>query len=148
MPAYQAGDPMLTPSAGTHKTAYLKEGMDERTRTVLAKALTRTFGEWDLPNSDRLALLGLGFNSRTSLKRYAEGYPLANTRDLLDRAGHLLAIYKGLEMLYPDNPKLRARWMSSPNRRFQDRSPIDVVRKYGLPGLLMVRAQLDRMLEH
>lgn len=121
---------------------------DERRRAVLAKALMRAFDEWSLSNAERQVLLGLGGNSRTTLKRYAEGHPLANTRDLLDRAGHLLGIYKGLMLLYPENPGLRNGWMRAANRRFHGRSPVAVVQEYGLPGLVMVRAQVDRMRGH
>lgn len=123
-------------------------GTDEHRRAVLAKALMRAFDEWGLSNADRQTLLGLGANSRATLQRYAKGHPLANTRDLLDRAGHLLGIYKGLALLYPENPDLRSRWMGAPNRRFHNHSPVDVVNQYGLPGLLMVRAQIDRMRGH
>lgn len=121
---------------------------DKRKRAVLAKALMRAFDEWSLSNADRQTLLGLGARSRTTLKRYAEGYPLANTRDLLDRARHLLGIYKGLALLYPENPGLRNEWINAANRRFNGLAPVAVVHKYGLPGLLMVRAQVDRMRGH
>ena len=120
----------------------------ERERVVLAKAVMRAFDEWQLPNADRQVLLGLGPNSRTTLNRYASGSPLNNTRDLLDRVGHILGIYKGFQLLYPENPEIRECWLRSPNRRFHGRTPIEVVRQFGLPGLLMVRAQVDRMRGH
>lgn len=125
-----------------------RDGTSEHKRVVLAKAVMRAFDEWELPNTDRQVLLGLGADNRTTLKRYSEGRPLNNTRDLLDRVGHILGIYKGFQLLYPENPEIRAGWLRSPNRRFQGRTPIEVVRQYGLPGLLMVRAQVDRMRGH
>ena len=45
-------------------------------RAILAKAVTRAFDEWRLPNTGRQVLLGLGPNSRTTLGRYAKGHPL------------------------------------------------------------------------
>ncbi len=125
-----------------------RDRSDEHKRAVLAKAIMRAFDQRGLPNSDRQLLLGLGPNSRATLSRYAKGQPLNNIRDLLDRVGHLLAVYRGLQLLYPENPEIRAGWLSSPNRRFHGKAPIDVVRDRGFAGLLMVRGQVDRMRRH
>ena len=120
----------------------------EHERTVLAKAVMRMFDEWEIPNADRAALLGLGEGSRSSLSRYASGRPFASSRDLLDRVGHLLAIYKNLALLYPENPEIRQAWMGARNRAFHGMTPVEVVRQYGFTGLVMVRARLDRMRGH
>lgn len=117
-------------------------------RAVLAKAVMRAFDEWQLPKTDRQVLLGLGPNSRATLGRYAKGYPLNNNRDLLDRVGYLLGIYQGLQILYPENPEIRAGWLRSPHRRFHGSTPIEVVNQFGLAGLPMVRGQIDRMRSH
>lgn len=112
-------------------------------RIVLAEAVMRLFDLWNLGAADRLALLGLSEGNRTALQRYTRGEPLASSRDLLDRAGHLLGIHKSLKLLYPRNAELVHGWMASPNKRFADATPIEVVRRYGLPGLTMVRGTLD-----
>lgn len=91
---------------------------------------------------------GLGLRSQATLRRYSQGQPLNNTRDLLDRVGHLLGIYKNLKLLYPINPEIREAWMSSRNRAFHGMTPVEVVRQYGFTDLVMVRARLDRMLYH
>lgn len=117
-------------------------------RVVLAKAIMRAFEEWGLANADRQVLLGLGVHGRATLGRYAKGQPLSNTRDLLDRVGHLLGIYKGLQLLYPENPEIRSGWLSSPNRRFGGRTPVEVVGERGFSGLLMIHGEIDRMLYH
>jgi hypothetical protein len=117
----------------------------QKTRSVLATAISNLFERWDLSAADRLALLGLSENNRAALTRYARGEPLGHNRDLLDRAGHLLGIYKSLQLLYPQNPEIVMRWMSSANRKFHDNTPVEVVRRFGLPGLTMVRGTLDAM---
>lgn len=138
----------VTPIAPQTAPPAAEAGTGELERAVLAKAVSRMFNEWNLPAADRAVMLGLGENNRTSLGRYALGRPFANSRDLLDRAGHLLAIYKSLALLYPENPDIRAGWVSAPNRRFNGLSPVEVVRRYGFTGLMMVRARLDRMRGH
>jgi hypothetical protein len=112
---------------------------------VLARAVSRLFDEWNLPARDRAALLGLSETNRSTLAGYAQGRPLAPNRDLLDRAGHLLGIYKNLQILYDRNPEIRRGWMQARNRAFDGHTPVEVVRDKGLLGLTMVRTALDAM---
>lgn len=117
-------------------------------RVVLAQAIMRLFDLWALPSADRLSLLGLSGENRTALQRYARGEPLAASRDLLDRVGHLLGIHKSLKLLYPRNEDIVRGWMASANARFGGETPVEVVRRFGLPGLVMVRGTLDVMRGH
>ncbi|MEA3413889.1 MAG: MbcA/ParS/Xre antitoxin family protein [Pseudomonadota bacterium] len=119
------------------------ESPDRAARERLSRMLMTLFDHWDLSPEDRLALLGLDPASRTTLSRYRNGAPLAGSRDLIDRAGHLLGIHKALRVLFPRNRELAYRWMTSRNAHFGNRSPVEVVRKQGFAGLLMVRAYLD-----
>jgi hypothetical protein len=118
---------------------------DRETRVVLAKAVSRLFGSWELSAADRLALLGLSEANRSALARYERGEPLAASRDLLDRVGHLLGIHKSLKLLYPKNPNLVKQWMTSRSAKFHGETPTEVARRFGLPGLVMVRGMLDAM---
>jgi hypothetical protein len=120
-------------------------GATRERRLVYAKAVSKMFDEWDLANADRLTLLGLSKANRSALSRYADGEPLAATRDATDRAGHLLGIYKSLRILYPHNPEFRNAWMSARNRKFGGHTPVEIVRRFGLPGLAIVRGTLDVM---
>lgn len=123
----------------------VRELYDASGRATLTAALLRLFERWELSTGQQLALLGYHPDSRATLTRLRRGQPIANRRDLLDRAGHLLAIHKNLRLLYPRNPNTRYRWMTSRNRDFGRSSPVEIVQRYGLPGLAMVRAYLDRM---
>ena len=118
---------------------------DHETRSVLAVAISRLLDLWNLSTADRLALLGLSESNRAALQRYAKGEALASSRDLLDRAGHLLGIHKSLKLLYPRNEEIVHGWMSSPNQKFSGNTPVEIVRKFGLPGLVLVRGTLDIM---
>lgn len=127
---------------------YVDPGGAARTRderVILAKAVTRLFQMWQLGSADQLMLLGLNESNRIALQRYARGEALAANRDLLERVGHLLGIHKALKLLYPKNPEIVAGWMASPNTAFDDASAVEIVRRFGFAGLLMVRGTLDRM---
>lgn len=113
-------------------------------RAELAKMVIALFDHWQLATDDALALLGLATNNRALLARYRKGEPLAANRDLLERVGILLGIHKSLRLLFPNNRDLAYAWMTEPNRAFDGLTPAATIRQWGFPGLLMVRAYLDK----
>lgn len=112
-------------------------------RARLARMVLKLFSLWQLDTAVQAALLGLSPDSRTTLGRYRKGEPLGDSEDLLKRVGHLLGIHKSLRILFPYDPDLVYRWVSTPNRRFEGRTPLAIMREYGYEGILMVRRYLD-----
>ena len=104
--------------------------------------VTRLLDHWNLSASEQAIVLGLSGGSRSTLTRYRKGAPLADNRDLLERAGHLLGIHKSLRMLFPRDRDLAYRWMTQPNARIGAR-PVDLVIDRGFEGLLVLRRYLD-----
>jgi hypothetical protein len=111
-------------------------------RVRLAAMVTRLLDHWNLTAAEQAEVLGLSTGSRSTLGRYRGGEPLADSRDLIDRAGHLLGIHKSLRILFSHDRDLAYRWMTEPNRRLGAR-PVDLVREHGFEGLLAVRRYLD-----
>jgi len=111
-------------------------------RAQLARMIVQLLDHWHLGAADQAVLLGLSGQSRSTLARYRRGEPLADSADLLARAGHLLGIHKALRILFPHDRDLAYRWVSAPNRRFGERSPLEIM-KQGFEGLLAVRRYLD-----
>jgi Protein of unknown function (DUF2384) len=116
---------------------------DETSRIGLAKMLIRLFELWDLNTATQLSLLGLSQKSRSLLKKYKEGEPLPKNRDVLDRAGWLLAIHKALRLLYPYNKELRYSWVKRRNVAFNNLTPLDLMQEEGLIGIAKVSRYLD-----
>ncbi len=112
-------------------------------RVAFAKMVSRLFALWNLSTKDQMALLGLSEGSRMSLTRYRKGAPLADNRDLLDRVANLLSVHRSLRILFPQNRDLVYKWPTTPNRFFEGRSPVEVIRKDGFMGLLIVKRYLD-----
>lgn len=112
-------------------------------RTSLAKMIVKLFDLWQLTNEDQALLLGLSTRGRTTLSRYRNGKPLADNQDLLDRAGHLLGIHKSLRLIFPHNKDLAYRWISMPNQRFDNKSPLEIMKERRFEGLLAIRRYLD-----
>jgi hypothetical protein len=120
--------------------------VDVRTRDSrirLARMVMKLFAHWGLSGGDQTALLGLSSDSRSTLARYRRGEPLADSADLLGRVGHLLGIHKALRILFPHDRDLVYRWVTTPNRRFDGRTPLAVMREHGYEGILAVRRYLD-----
>lgn len=111
-------------------------------RARLASMVMTLLDHWQLSTAEQAALLGLSGGSRSTLARYRGGEPFADSRDLLDRAGHLLGIHKSLRVLFPHDRDLAYRWMTQPNRRLGGR-PVDLVVEFGFEGLLSLRRYLD-----
>jgi hypothetical protein len=111
-------------------------------RTQLARMVVQLLDHWQLNATDQALLLGLSSQSRSTLARYRRGEPLADSADLLARAGHLLGIHKALRILFPQDRDLAYRWVAAPNRRFGERAPLEIM-KQGFEGLLAVRRYLD-----
>ncbi len=116
--------------------------VDRDTRSRLARMTIQLFEHWGLPTEDQCILLGLAPGARMSLSRYRRGQPLADSMDLLGRAGHLMGIHKALRIIFPHDRDLAYRWVTQPNRRFGGLPPVDVMKR-GYEGLLAVRRYLD-----
>ena len=127
----------------SHVQAATTQGTTDR--GAISKMLMQLFGHWAISTEDQLDMLGLAKDNRAALARYRKGAPISASRDANERAGHLLAIHKNLRLLFPHNRDLAYRWMSTRNKAFEGRTPVDVVKDYGFAGLLMVRSYLDRM---
>ena len=113
-------------------------------RKTMAKALIALFDQWELDNNTRLNLLGLSENSRALLTKYRQGQQgLSTSRDALDRAGWLLAIHKGLRLLFPYNDDLRHSWVTRRNTAFDNHTPLEVMIERGIIGLANVSRYLD-----
>ena len=112
-------------------------------RKKLAVMVMRLFSLWSLPTQDQLNLLGLSSTSRAMLSKYSKGEPLSSSRDMLDRVGWLLAIFKALRLLFPYNEDLQHSWIHRKNKSFDNRPPLEVMLEEGLIGLARVSRYLD-----
>jgi len=124
------------------KTIPLPEAVIDRSK--ITPMLLTMFDLWQLSSEEKLAALGLATDNRAALTRYKKGESISASRDMMDRAGNLLAIHKALRLLFPQNPELAYGWMKTRNRAFQGKTPIETIFELGFPGLLYVRSYLDR----
>src|SRR5258708_31587909 len=105
------------------------------------KGVVRIASHWKLRDEDTRVLLG-GVSSG-SFYAMKKGDAKLLDEDRLTRISLLIGIYKALNILY--GQKLADAWMSLPNTNpmFAGDSPLDYVKKGGIPALLRVRQLLD-----
>jgi hypothetical protein len=116
---------------------------ENRTRLSPAaiKGVLRIAMHWKLRDEDTRVLLGgISSGSFYALKNRA-----AKTldEDQLTRTSLLIGIYKALNILYGE--KLADAWITLPNTNpmFGGDSPLNYVKRGGIPALLRVRQLLD-----
>ncbi len=121
----------------------VQEANASQDRRALARMTMTLLDHWGLGTEDQAALLGIAVSNRAALARYRKGEPIGTSRDQYERVGHLLGIHKNLRLLFPHNRELAYRWMTTRNKAFENRTPVEVIKEWGFAGLLMVRGYLD-----
>lgn len=116
---------------------------ENRTRLSPAaiKGLLRIATHWKLRDDDTRVLLG-GISSG-SFYALKNGANKTLDADQLTRVSLLIGMYKALNILY--SQKLADAWIRLPNTNpmFGGNSPLNYVKKGGIPAFLRVRELLD-----
>lgn len=121
--------------------------LSDRERASQTKMITRLFTLWKLTPTQQSICLGLSTNTRTNIHKYQTGKAyLPLYRDIQERIKDFLIIHKQLKQLFPKNPEIAYQWMKLPNRAFDHLTPIDLMNKHGIRGLITIRNYLDQAL--
>ncbi len=116
---------------------------ENRTRLSPAaiRGLLRIATHWKLRDDDTRVLLG-GMSSGSFYTLKDQGAKTLDV-DQLTRVSLLIGIYKALNILY--SQKLADAWITLPNTNpiFGGDSPLNYVKKGGIPAFLRVRQLLD-----
>lgn len=126
----------------------MQRNFNSADRAALARLLRALFDQWQLTLSQQLAVMGLcGVYAHGNDADLMEiDWPHYLTGERLARAGQLLTIHASLRTLFPANPELAYRWMQSPNRAFDDATPLSVIEGSGMNGLLTIGTYLKTAL--
>jgi hypothetical protein len=116
---------------------------ENRTRLCPAavKGLLRVASHWKLRDEDTRDLLG-GMSSGSFYAMKSRASKNLD-EDQLTRISLLIGIYKALNILY--SPRLADAWIKLPNANsmFGGDSPLNYIRRGGIPALLRIRQLLD-----
>ena len=116
----------------------VSELKESETRKALAEVVLALFERWELHELNQATLLGL-----VDVKSLKQGEPLPEDSAVLERVGHLMAIDRALMKRYPYQPKKRDRWISQPEPRLGDKTPLNFMLAGGIPAIREVRAVVE-----
>lgn len=118
--------------------------LSEERQVLLTQKIMAGLDEWGLSAADQVSVLNLPEGTRTrKLRAYHEDTPLPKDDNVEFRAVRILGILDALRTTYPKNATMGGRWMKAPHRRFQNRTPIQVMLEDGNSGVNSVLAELD-----
>jgi hypothetical protein len=107
-------------------------------RRTLAEALLALFRQWELKEAEQARLLGI-----EEIESLWQGTALPNERNVLERAGLLLAIERALNKQFGEQPLMHERWITFPNIWLKGYTPLQRM----LEGIEGIR-QVHDLLEH
>ena len=96
-------------------------------------------GVWSLGAEQQITLLGSPSRS-TYFKWKKDGGSVST--DTEERISHLMAIYKALQILFPEPDRADA-WLRRPSRVFEGRPALDVMLGGRLQDIIRVREYID-----
>ena len=113
---------------------------------VLGEAFWNLVTHYDLSRREQAILLGMNPDNRKTLQDYESKKMIPVEADKFARVGILLGIHKNLRILYPQNRDVVYNWMTTAQKLFHGKSPMDFVaadEANSFLRLMMVRRALD-----
>ena len=121
--------------------------MDESTqqrRLELTQQIMMLLDSWGASAEQKVVLLGLPDEIKArKLERYRKDEAFPETDQVNEHISHLVGIADALRTSFPRNVEMFAIWMQQPHKRFDNQTPLALMAKKGLHGLIQVRSQLD-----
>jgi uncharacterized protein (DUF2384 family) len=118
--------------------------MPTEKRLAVSKIVFNVLRGWSITEIDQINLLGFPKKTKPRvLQRYERDMPLPDDEETIERITHILEIAEALRTSYPRNYSMGTKWLKAPHRRFNQRTPIQVMLEEGVNGLIAVRADLD-----
>ncbi|HHJ15166.1 MAG TPA: DUF2384 domain-containing protein [Gammaproteobacteria bacterium] len=122
----------------------MPEPMTSERRLLLTQHIMSLLDSWGTTGQQKVVLLGLPEDIKArKLERYRSSEPFPDTDTVNEHLEHLVGIADALRTTYPRNVEMCNLWLRKPHKRFDGRTPIQVMVEDGLSGLIRVRSQLD-----
>ncbi|MGD8526261.1 MAG: DUF2384 domain-containing protein [Thioalkalispiraceae bacterium] len=121
-----------------------EQTLNNEDRVNLTRAIMNILDSWGMQSAEQVAILDLPAKTpNRMLRRYRDDTPFPDTKQVMARLEHIIGIADALRTTYPHNPSMGSIWMKRRNSRFQQRSPLQLIKEEGLDGIIKVRTHLD-----
>jgi hypothetical protein len=119
-------------------------GLSEERQVLMTQKVMHSLVEWGLSATEQVSVLDLPDDMRTrKLRAFHQSTPFPENEDVEYRVVRLLGIIDALRTSYPKNEQMGSRWMKTPHRRFQNKTPLEKMLEDGRNGVTAVLAELD-----
>ncbi len=113
-------------------------------RVVLTNQIMELLDSWGTSGEQKIILLGLPDDMRTrKLEHYRKDTPFPDTDEVNQHLVHIVGIADALRTTFPRNVEMCSLWLKKPHKRFDNKTPIELMVNKGLAGLIQVRSHLD-----
>lgn len=110
----------------------------------LTQAVMHALDGWKLDGEHILSVMALPDDIKVRhLAQFRKSRAFPDTPEVNERLRHVLGIIDALSTSYPTNPKMSLFWMTRSSKKFDDRTPIQVIVEDDLEGLITIRKHLD-----
>jgi uncharacterized protein (DUF2384 family) len=119
-------------------------GMNPEQQILLTQKVMHHLEEWGLSAAQQIMVLDLPDDTKSRrLRGYHENTPFPDTTEVEFRVIRLLGIIDALRTTYPTNPLMASRWIKTPHKRLDNRTPLLTMLEDGGDGVTAVLAELD-----
>ncbi|MCK5696993.1 MAG: DUF2384 domain-containing protein [Gammaproteobacteria bacterium] len=110
----------------------------------MTHAIMHALDDWKLDGEHILSILALPKTVKVRhLSQYRHTTLFPDIPEVNERVRHLEGILNALATSYPTNPRMSLFWMTRSSKKFQNRSPLQVIIDDNLEGLITIRKHLD-----
>lgn len=110
----------------------------------LTQAVMHALDDWKLDGEHILSVMALPGDIKVRhLAQFRKSRAFPDTPEVNERLRHVLGIIDALSTSYPTNPRMSLFWMTRSSKKFDDRTPIQVIVEDDLEGLITIRKHLD-----
>jgi hypothetical protein len=121
----------------------MKTLTDEQ-RLMVTQNIMAAVDEWGLSGEQILTVLDFPEDERSRhLHKYRKDTPFPEAESINRRVVRLLGIIDALRTTYPRNLNMGPRWMNTPHRRMNNRTPVHTMLEDGESGIIAVLSELD-----
>ncbi|MCU7836022.1 MAG: DUF2384 domain-containing protein [gamma proteobacterium symbiont of Taylorina sp.] len=122
----------------------MQNEVSEDNSIQLTQAVMHTLDDWKFEGEQILSVMSLPKDIKVRhLSRFRQSAAFPNIPEVNERLRHILGIIDALATSYPTNPKMSLFWMMRQSKKFQNRTPTQVIIEDKLEGLITIRKHLD-----
>jgi uncharacterized protein (DUF2384 family) len=111
---------------------------------LIAGMIIQLLDNWSIDSANQITFLSLPEKTPLrAIRKYRQNTPFPESEELNEKIKHLIGIADALRTTFPRNAEMGSQWMNKPHRRFDGRTPINLMLEEGVKGFVTVRSQLD-----